>query len=468
MARSQAVERTTRGYLEQLWAVSADELPTDTVDMTKRLIADLVGVAVAGQRSPELDAVVDLARTQYAAGQASIYGDPDRLSPIGAALANGTTGHGWDFDDTYDASPLHASSPVLPATLALAQDADASGAETVRAAALGIETHIRLALCCEQTIMDTGWHRTALHGTFGAAVAGSAILDLTPAEAEHAVSIAYSQTAGHIQVTEGGATKRFQPGHAAAAGVKAALLARNGLTGPADPWFGRFGFYETYEDDAYDPATVFDGLGESFSVQDLSLKPYPCCRYVHTTIDAGLELRAAHGLTLEDVESATVFVNADGHTACAEPPGVRYAPETFIQLQFNLPYALAVSLADGRPRLEHFTTDALERANRMGLERIETAVTDEFDEGYADKISPARVRVTTADGETHDVTKIDPRGHPNNRMTDDEFRTKFAECVEFSGLGLEDDAVDELLALFDDLESLDSVEPVFAALEGSA
>lgn len=467
MARSQAVERTTQGYLEPLWAVEEGDLPSATVDMTKRLIADLVGVAVAGQRSPELDAVVDLARTQYADGRASIYGDPDRLSPIGAALANGTTGHGWDFDDTYDASPLHASSPVLPAALALAQHADASGAAAVRAAAFGIETHIRLALACEQTIMDTGWHRTALHGTFGAAVAGSAILDLTPEEAEHAVSIAYSQTAGHIQVTEGGATKRLQPGHAAAAGVKSALLARNGLTGPADPWFGRFGFFETYEDDAYETETVFDGLGESFLVPDLSLKPYPCCRYVHTTIDAGLALREANGITIDDVASATVFVNADGHTACAEPKAVRYAPETFIQLQFNLPYALAIALADGRPTLEHFTTDAVERANELPLERIETAVTDEFDEGYADKISPARVRITTTEGQTHEVTRIDPKGHPNNRMTDDEFRTKFAECVDFSGLGFERGAIDDLLALFDDLETLDSVDPIFRTLDGT-
>ncbi len=468
MAQTRAVEPTTRGYLERLWAVDENDMPSATVDMTKRLVADLVGVAIAGRRSPELDAVLDVARTQYAGGCASIYGDPDRLSPIGAALANGTTGHGWDFDDTYDASPLHASSPVLPATLALSQEADSSGAETLRAAALGIETHIRLALACEQTIMDTGWHRTALHGTFGAAIAGSAILDLTPSEAEHAVSIAYSQTAGHIQVTEGGATKRFQPGHAAASGVKAALLARNGLTGPPDPWFGRSGFYETYEGGAYDSSVLFDGLGETFSVQDLSLKPYPCCRYVHTTIDAGLELRAANGIALDDVESASVFVNADGHTACAEPPDVRYAPETFIQLQFNLPYALAVSLADGRPTLEHFTNEAVQRANDMPLERIETAVTDDFDEGYADKISPARVRVTTVDGETHDVTRIDPKGHPTNRLSDDEFRTKFAECVDFSGLGLESDAVDELLALFDRMETLESVEPVFRTLEGAS
>jgi 2-methylcitrate dehydratase PrpD len=314
--------------------------------------------------------------------------------------------------------------------------------------------------------MEAGWHRTAIQGTFGATVAGSLVLDLTPAEAEHAVSIAYSQTAGHLQVTEGGATKRLQPGNAAAAGVTSALLARNGLTGPTDPWFGRFGFYETYENDAYDPDTIFDGLGESFSVADLSLKPYPCCRYVHTTVEAGLELRETQGLTLADVESATIFVNADAHTACAEPSGVRYAPETFIQLQFNLPYALAVALSDGRPVLSHFTNEAIGRANELPLSRIETAVTDEFDEAFADRISPARVRVTTTDGETHEVTRIDPKGHPNDRMTDEEFRRKFSECIEFAGLDLEPETVDELLALFDELEGLDSVEPVFAALEG--
>ncbi|MFB6311127.1 MAG: MmgE/PrpD family protein [Salinirussus sp.] len=466
MAQTQAHEPTTQRYVQTLWDVDSSDLPSETVAMTKRLTADLIGCSVAGQRSPELDAVLDLAREQYAAGPASIFGDPDRLSPIGAALANATTGHGWDFDDTYDASPLHTSSSVVPATLALAQRTGATGAEILRAAALGMETHVRLALACDTTIMDQGWHRTALHGTFGATVAAAAILDLDVRTAENALSIAYSQTAGHIQVTEGGATKRFQPGHASSSAVTAALLADKGLSGPPDPWFGRFGFYETYESNAYDDGIIFEDLGESWYVPDLSLKPYPCCRYMHTVIDAGLELREEHGLSLSDIERATVYTNADGHTACAEPPEPRYQPETFIHLQFNLPYALALPLVDGRPRIEHFTSDAVPRANDLPLERIETAVTDEFDAEYADKISPARVVVETTDGRSLEVTKIDPKGHPNNRMDDTEFRTKLEDCVAFSGLSVGSGVVADLLDLVEDLEHLEEAEPIMALLEG--
>lgn len=465
---SDASARTTESYLERLFDLEYGDLPEDTVAATRRLIADLVGVSVAGQRSPTLDRVLDLAREHYGGGSASVFGDHERVSPIGAALANGTAGHGWDFDDTFDASPLHTSSSVVPATLALAQETGASGAAVVRAAALGMETHVRLAVACDNSPMQMGWHRTATDGTFGAAVAGAAVLDLDPVEAQHAVSIAFSQAAGHLQVTEGGATKRFQPGHAAAAGVKSALLAADGFPAPEDPWFGPHGFFEVYEDDEYDVETVFDGLGEDFYVDRLSLKPYPCCRYVHSTIDAGLALRSDHGLTLDDVERATVWLNEDAHAAVCEPPEARYSPSTFIHLQFNAPYALAVALSRGRPTLSDFTTDALEAAGELPLETIETRSTTEFDDGFENKISPTRVEVTTTDGRTIELTKTHARGHPENRMSEAEFRTKFSECIAFGPPDLGTAATEDLLTHLLSIDDLDDVAPIFDCLDGDA
>lgn len=237
-------ELTTQRFVEGLWSVGVDELSEAAVFMAKRLTADLVGIAVAGQNSPQLDRVVEFVRTQYAPGAASVFGYADGVSPVGAAFANGTTGHGHDFDDTYEfGTPVHSSSSVVPAALALGQQVDASGAEVVRAVALGVGTHARLASVGDNVVAETGWHPSAVYGTFGATIAGAQVLDLSVEETVHALGIAYAQTAGNMQATlDKAVTKRFQPGHASLAGVTAALLARDGLTATADPLAGDYGF----------------------------------------------------------------------------------------------------------------------------------------------------------------------------------------------------------------------------------
>ena len=52
-------------------------------------------------------------------------------------------------------------------------------------------------------------------------------------------------------LTDGAWTKRLHPGWSAHNGIIAALLAKNGLTGPSAVLEGRFGFLHAYSDSSW-------------------------------------------------------------------------------------------------------------------------------------------------------------------------------------------------------------------------
>src|SRR5437763_6852851 len=165
-----------------------------------------------------------------------------------------------------------------------------SGRDVLLAVALCLDVSCRLALACT---LDRGWHRTAAIGVFGATAAAGKLIGLTPEEMLAAFGIAYSQAAGNRQcILDGALTKRMQAGQAASAGVFSAVLAQTGFTGARNIFDGRFGFFELYQPDGYDPSPLLLDLGTAYRGEALSYKPYPCGRPLHAAIDAALAARA--------------------------------------------------------------------------------------------------------------------------------------------------------------------------------
>ena len=74
----------------------------------------------------------------------------------------------------------------------------------------------------------------------------------------------------------------------------------------------------------------------------ISLKPYPCCRWIHSTLDAVRELVARHAVSPDSVRRVTV------RSIEAFPlwfHGRR--PPTMVDAEFSVPHAVAMVLLDG-------------------------------------------------------------------------------------------------------------------------
>ena len=291
----------------------------------------------------------------------------------------------------------------IPAALAAAElRGGARGGDFIAAVAAGLETICRLGVATRIGIIESGFIYTPLFGHFAATVAAGRVLGLDVTQMVNALGIVYSQVAGNHQVTRDGAlTKRMQPGFAAQAALVSVQLAQRGVRGAQATFEGVDGFLRVYLRDRCDRDVLRKGLGEHYEFTELSYKPYPCCRFNHTAIDAALALRASAGVSAERVRRIRVGVNRQAYEAVATPIDVRKAPATIVHAQFSLPFTVAAALIDGRVELGHFTERAIRRDDILALaQRVDVFVDEDIEREWGRNISPAELHIEMDDGTT--------------------------------------------------------------------
>src|SRR5207237_589488 len=114
--------------------------------------------------------------------------------------------------------------------------------QVLAAYARGFEATAALAEASHPELYRRGWHPTAVCGAVGSAVAVAAILELDVERTDAAVNLSLLQAAG-LRSAFGSGGKTLQVGMAAAAGARAAVLAREGASAPDDV---RAGFEQAY------------------------------------------------------------------------------------------------------------------------------------------------------------------------------------------------------------------------------
>src|SRR5690606_4310791 len=184
---------------------------------------------------------------------------------------------------------------------------------------------------------ERGWHSTGTCGSFGAAAAAARLLGLSEVLSVQALGIAGTFAGGTWAfLADGALVKRFHPGKAAETGVSAALLARAGLTGPRyvlDAEWG--GFYSTYAPGVSTPERAVRDLGTEFHILHSGIKPYACCRTIHSCLDAMLEIRREASAGSADIAALVVHGNAQTRRQF-ERTDVR----NLLEAQFSMPYCL--------------------------------------------------------------------------------------------------------------------------------
>lgn len=326
-------------------------LSAPVVQRTKELFLDFLGVALGGRLAestgPLVQAVSRLRAGQP--GQATVVGEGELYPPHYAALLNGALAHSLDFDDTYREGVLHPGAPVFATLLALAEAETTSGRQFLTAAVAGYEVSCRLARAHGSAVHHRGFHPTATTGIFGATAAGAHLLKLGPEALLDAWGLNLSQAAGSLQFLENGAwSKRVQVGLAASNAIIALVMAQEGVTGAAEPFSGRFGYYPCYAGVECDLEEALSGLGQEFLVMQTAVKPYPSCRYNHSVIDACLEFVARGLAPPADVQEVEIVLPPSGARIVAEPEERKRAPQNIVDAQFSVYFAAAVALQDGR------------------------------------------------------------------------------------------------------------------------
>lgn len=436
---------TTRALAEYAAEVRYDDLPAEVRRQARLLLLDFVGIAAfASTETPWGRMICEYAR-RGGGGKATIIRGDGTTSPSLAALANGTTGLGFELEDLYYPGQSHPGPPVNAAALAAAQAAGISGRELIAAVVAGYEVMNRISLAAAPHLIKRGCHPTGHTGPFGAAAAAGRAFGLSRGQMLHALGLAGVQSSGLMQApNEGAMARRLYGGRPAQSGVQSAELAALGFTGPEQVLEGEAGFYRAYAE-AYDPAKLTAGLGSSYLIMEVAVKPHSTCGGFHSALDAILAIRRAHDVRPGDVAA---IVGAIPHLSDAH---AGYDVPSITGAQYRLPYCLAVALHDGAATAPQFTEakirDAaiLQTAGKVRTEFIGTPGAD----------MPARVTVTLRDGRSFTEEVPYPKGSPKNPLSESDRREKFRDLA---GLVLPADRVAAIERTVDGLDDLPSLE----------
>jgi 2-methylcitrate dehydratase PrpD len=421
---SSAASPGITGTLAQFIAASADQrLPQAVNHATGRLLANWVGCAAGAVRDASLESVIRVALGLGGVEQASIVGRRERLDVVNAALINGFAANALDFDDMHVDTLIHPTGAVVAAALALAEREHAPGSRLLSAVAAGIEVECRLGLALFPQHYNKGWHITATLGTLGAAAAAGAILQLDATRAAHALGIAATQAAG-LRAMLDNPCKSFNIGRAAAAGTLAALLAGAGLDSAPDAIEAKFGLFDLFGQPS-DPASITRGLGASYLVSGISLKPYPCGVVIHPLIDACLDLAREQDIVADDVSAIRIEV----HPRAMELAGRKRHPDSAINGRFNLYHAAALALTRRSAGIAAFdSADVHDQRLAAMRDRMQVEADATLGPGQA------RVQIRFASGAARERKVEFPTGSPGRPLTDEQLREKFLElacrCME--------------------------------------
>ncbi|HSF16071.1 MAG TPA: MmgE/PrpD family protein [Vicinamibacteria bacterium] len=308
------------------------------------------------------------------------------LAAMGSSLlANVAATRATELDDIHLPSGITPGSVVVPTALSLSA---ASPRDFLATLAVGYELMMRLGLAIGGPwILGHGVWPTLFTAPLASAATAARALRLSIEQTTGAMATALALTSGTTIRPGSPSTSRWLTlGWAAETGVQAAKAARENILGPPDLLEGlgsRLAGVDLSE------ARLVESLGDSWRIDELSLKPYPVARQALAAVEACRELGEANRLEPSAIDEVLVQV-PELQRSVIDQPGF---PETRFGSIVSVQYLTAVALVAPTELLDFqraplFVNDALRNlATRV---RVESAPELEH---YYPRIWPARVAI---------------------------------------------------------------------------
>lgn len=396
------------------------KLPKDVVRLVKERVVDSIAVALGAYDA--LPVVITRKLVESLGGKGAIAIGVGEASPDHAAFLNGVMVRYIDFNDTYLSKEALHPSDNIPAIQAAGEYMDIDGELFIKAIVAAYEVSCRLADA--SCIRDRGWdHVTyiAIASAVGAAVA----LDLDYDRAVQAVNLAATPNIALRQTRVGELSmwKGCAAANAARNGLFAALLAREGMTGPSPVFEGEKGFFNQVSG-----PLEMEFPKNDYMIKKTSIKRHPVEYHSMSAVDAVLKLRDRIS-SLDNIDKIDVETFTVSYQIIVKDPE-KWRPKTKETADHSLPYIVATTLFDGYIWIDSYDEDKLGRKEVLGLmDKMEIKVGDGFDKYYPEGI-PNRIKVYMKDGSVEEELVIYPKGHFKNPMNIDELYDKYSRLTK--------------------------------------
>lgn len=456
------IESVAYKYCKFATQLRYEDLPNEVVSKAKELILDQIGVQLAASTLPWCKAVYNYVKEMKLKGNTTVVNYGFRTHPEFAVLANATFGHGFELDDFWPPAPAHPGCVAIPVALALGEETAVGGKDVILSVVIGYEVSLGVALAgAASFVVERGFHETSVEGVIGAAAMAGKMLKLSETELTNALSIAASHASGIMEYTRtGGEVKRYHGGIGAAGGIRSALLAKNGLTGPSTALEGEKGLLQAISN-KYNSALLTEGLGERYKILDTAIKPYAVPGTLHPPIEGVSLLVKENNLKPEDIESIEVgtYRLALWHIGSVGPH-----PKDVTQAQFNVHFGLALTIVKGANNF-HVYKEQFERGFKdpeviAMAEKVRLVLDEE-----AEKVYPAtrmaRVTIRTKDGRTLNTRVKGCKGMRDKPLSQEELKGKFRELAS---VALPKERVEEIIGMITNLDKLERISELMRLL----
>ena len=459
----------TKKLVEYSVGTKFEDFPKAVIEKSKTHLLDSIGCSLGGSRSQIGNAVLIPFKNMGGHEEATLIGGGIKVPSIQAAFVNGTNANALDFDDTYLANGIgHPGSSIIPAALAVGEWKNATGKEILTAIITAYDVGNRIGLAIQPTHerLQKVWG-VGTWQTFGAVVAAAKTMKLNIGQMFNAFGVA-GATAPLPNTQKWGWDISERPIHWVKeptgwpcwTGTLAAILAENGFIGNRYILDGENGFWIMAGSDQCDFEKMTAGLGHEYVIlNDMSFKPYSCCRWQHPALDCIKLIQQKNDLLPVDIKEINI------HSFYWVKSQEVYEPVSVVDAQFCIPYTVAMVMMGFKPGPGWYTQDNLLDKEIIHLaEKVKVIVDPELNKRYveADELS-ARVEVITLKGESLVEFVKNPLGDPPNPMTPQVIEDKFRNQASYV---LDDAKINQAVKMISDFDNLENIGDLMTILAG--
>src|SRR5438132_1010230 len=299
-----------------------DDLPPEVVDRAKGVTLQGLSSALVAHQMPGGGQALALMQEEETGGggAATVLCNGSKLTKGGAAFVNAEVIFAGGKWDTFRML-THPGIAILPAALAAAETAGASGKAFLVAVAAGYEVMERMAAEFIPTVMSRGFHAGPVFGIFGAAVAAAKLQRLDENQIHSAIAQCVNLAAGNLEGARSGG-RSLREGGAVRNALLAVALGRHGTPSGETTLEGEAGFYHAYAGNNQgelrfsftgsnhtDMAKITEGLGREWIFLETLYRIYSTAGYNIAHVDVTARLCEEHNIAPADIERIEALVN---------------------------------------------------------------------------------------------------------------------------------------------------------------
>ena len=432
---------------------SFEDIPSEVVESAKMVALDSISCMIGGLFTPAGKIVTEALSQEGGNLESSILGIGRKTTALQASLINSILANALDYDDYYPLS--HPNATIIPPGLAVSEAYKSDGKTFLTAVVVANEVYLRIMKSLlpskkqQKKVFGFGTHQT-----FGAAIVSGKLIGLNEKQMAYALGIAGANAPiPSCAKTGWGATPTMVKnnyGLASYAGVLASKLAKYGFTGPLDIFEGKTGFWRMSGSDQFKPEETTYDLGINYLIKEIQFKPYPCCRWIHSPIDAILKLKRKYDFEVEEIEKVEVKT----HFLSTGPPFSNSKPKTFEAAIFSIKYIIALVLLEIPPGQKWYDKKTLNNSKILALaEKVEVLEDEEATSCYPEKLL-SKVIIYISNGECLSARVDFPKGGVEDPFKKYDLEEKFKQVTQEV---FTNEQVNQILNIIWRLEQLDDI-----------